>query len=95
MEERSTYVGLDVHKKMINVALLRPGTRDPVTWDVPNEPEAVRRSIEEHVNPLERAHRGGNSHESTSLKSNHGVTIAAEREELAGEDGRGTQRRWA
>ena len=33
----------DVHKKMINVALLRPWTRDPVTWDVPNEPEAVRR----------------------------------------------------
>ena len=28
---------------MINVALLRPGTRDPVSWDVPNEPEAVRR----------------------------------------------------
>ncbi len=28
---------------MINVALLRPWTRDPVTWDVPNEPEAVRR----------------------------------------------------
>ena len=43
MEERTTYVGLDVHKKMINVALLRPGTRNPVTWDVPNEPEAVRR----------------------------------------------------
>ena len=43
MEERTTYVGLDVHKKMINVALLRPGTREPVTWDVPNEPEAIRR----------------------------------------------------
>ena len=43
MEERTTYVGLDVHKKMINVALLRPGTRDPVTWEVPNEPEAIRR----------------------------------------------------
>ena len=43
MEERTTRVGLDVHKKMINVALLRPGTRNPVTWDVPNEPEAVRR----------------------------------------------------
>ena len=28
---------------MINVALLRPGTRTPVTWEVPNEPEAVRR----------------------------------------------------
>ncbi len=25
MEERNTYVGLDVHKNMINVALLRPG----------------------------------------------------------------------
>ena len=43
MEERTTYVGLDVHKKMINVALLRPGTREPLTWEVPQEPEAVRR----------------------------------------------------
>lgn len=43
MEERTTYVGLDVHKKMIHVALLRPGTREPLTWAVPQEPEAVRR----------------------------------------------------
>ena len=42
MEERTTYVGLDVHKRMINIALLRPATRAPVTWDVPNEPEAIR-----------------------------------------------------
>ena len=43
MEERTTYVGLEVHKKMINVALLRPASRNPVTWDVLNEPEAIRR----------------------------------------------------
>ena len=36
MEERTTYVGLDVHKKIIHVALLRPGTQDPATWDEPN-----------------------------------------------------------
>ena len=28
---------------MINVAVRRPWTRTPITWDVPNEPEAVCR----------------------------------------------------
>ncbi len=54
MEERTTYVGLDVHKKMINVALLRPETRTPVTWDVPNEPEAVRRFARKVVARVQR-----------------------------------------
>jgi transposase len=38
-----TYVGMDAHKKAINVAMLLPGQREPVEWQVANEPAAVRR----------------------------------------------------
>ena len=43
MSQLSTHVGLDVHKKQITVALLRPGESDPVEWTIANEPRAVRR----------------------------------------------------
>jgi transposase len=43
MKERSTHVGLDVHKKQIAVALLRPGDSEPVEWKSANEPRAIRR----------------------------------------------------
>lgn len=43
MGEGITYVGLDVHKQMINVAMLRPGMRSPVTWEVAHQDSAVRR----------------------------------------------------
>ena len=43
MEKASTYVGLDVHKKQIVVALLRPGADRPVEWKLSNEPRSVRR----------------------------------------------------
>lgn len=44
MGERSTtYVGLDVHKKEIVVAMLLPGAKEAMTWKVANEPRAVRR----------------------------------------------------
>lgn len=43
MSEISTDVGLDVHKKDIVVAMLLPGSDEPVVWTVPNEPRAVRR----------------------------------------------------
>jgi transposase len=36
-------VGLDVHKKMIQVAVLLPGRGAPVEWQEANEPRAVRR----------------------------------------------------
>jgi len=34
---------MDVHKKKIAVALLAPGHRESVTWQLPNEPAAIRR----------------------------------------------------
>jgi len=38
-----TWVGLDAHKKWINVAMLVPGRVDPLSWQEPNEESAVRR----------------------------------------------------
>lgn len=43
MREASTFVGLDVHKKDIAVALLPAGSKDPLEWRVAHEPTAVRR----------------------------------------------------
>lgn len=43
MEKGTTYVGMDVHKKDIVVAMLAPGAREAVTWKLVNEPRAVRR----------------------------------------------------
>jgi len=34
---------MDAHKKAINVAMLLPGKREPVEWQVANEPAAIRR----------------------------------------------------
>jgi len=41
----STFVGLDVHKKTIQVALLSPGADKPEEWQVANEPAAVKRLV--------------------------------------------------
>jgi len=38
-----TFVALDAHKKLIVVAMLLPGQKDPVVWQLPNEVGAVRR----------------------------------------------------
>lgn len=43
MNQPSTYVGLDVHKKDIVVALLLPQESEPTYWTIRNEPRAVRR----------------------------------------------------
>jgi transposase len=43
MEKATTYVGLDVHKKDIAVAMLEAGSGKPVEWTEANEPRAVRR----------------------------------------------------
>jgi hypothetical protein len=40
-----TFVGIDAHKEMNSVAMLRAGDRVPVVWDFPNEPAAVRRLV--------------------------------------------------
>jgi transposase len=45
MEKGTTFVGLDVHKDAINVAMLLPGETRPVGWQVSNDPAAVRRLV--------------------------------------------------
>jgi len=45
MNEGITYVGMDVHKKDIAVAMLLPGKDSPIQWKVANEPKAVRRMV--------------------------------------------------
>ena len=43
MKDAITWVGLDVHKATIQVAMLLPDGRAPVEWQVANEPAAVKR----------------------------------------------------
>ena len=45
MKEVTTYVGVDAHKKDLFVAMLVGDGQAPVTWTVPNEPNAVRRLV--------------------------------------------------
>lgn len=54
MREPSTFVGLDVHKNQIVVAMLLPSERTAVEWRLVNEPAAVRRLVKE----LERKSSG-------------------------------------
>ena len=39
-ENGITFVGMDAHKKAINVAMLLPGKDQPLEWLVANEPAA-------------------------------------------------------
>jgi transposase len=41
----TTYVGIDAHKKDLFIAMLIGHEATPVTWTVPNEPNAVRRLV--------------------------------------------------
>jgi transposase len=43
MSQGNTYVGLDTSKETIHVAVLRPGTSQALTLQLPNDPAAVRR----------------------------------------------------
>ena len=43
MENGTTYVGLDAHKKSIQVAVLFPGRGDALEWQVANEAGSLRR----------------------------------------------------
>ena len=45
MKNAITYVGLDAHKKDIYVAMLVGHERVPVTWQLANEPNALRRLV--------------------------------------------------
>ena len=42
MEKGITYVGLDVRKEAINVAMLFPGQAQPVEWQTNNDHAALR-----------------------------------------------------
>ena len=45
MKQVTTYVGVDAHKKDLFVAMLVGDGQTPVTWQLPNEPNAVRRLV--------------------------------------------------
>ena len=45
MENVTTYVGIDAHKKDLFIAMLIGTQEKPVTWTVPNETQAVRRLV--------------------------------------------------
>ena len=45
MEQVTTYVGIDAHKKDLFIAMLIGPARTPVTWQLANEPQAVRRLV--------------------------------------------------
>jgi transposase len=54
MEHGTTFVGIDAHKKDLFVAMLIGAATTPVTWQLANEPGAVRRMMRK----LERAAPG-------------------------------------
>lgn len=54
MTEVTTYVGIDAHKKDLFVAMLIGDQKTPVSWQLANEPQAVRRLVRK----LERAAPG-------------------------------------
>ena len=45
MKNVTTYVGIDAHKKDLFVAMLIGNEKTPVTWQLANEPQAVRRLV--------------------------------------------------
>src|SRR5262245_41286 len=45
MKQVTTYVGIDAHKKDLFVAMLSGTQTTPVTWQLANEPKAVRRLV--------------------------------------------------
>ncbi len=45
MKEVTTFVGIDAHKKDLFVAMLSGAAPTPVTWQLANEPGAVRRMV--------------------------------------------------
>ena len=45
MKQVTTFVGIDAHKKDLFVAMLIGAATTPVTWQLANEPKAVRRMV--------------------------------------------------
>src|SRR5262245_51713059 len=54
MKQVTTYVGIDAHKKDLFIAMMIGQQKTPVTWQLANEPQAVRRLVRK----LERAAPG-------------------------------------
>ena len=55
MKQVTTCVGVDAHKKDLFIAMLIGQQNTPVTWQLANEPQAVRRLVRK----LEREAPGG------------------------------------
>lgn len=45
VKNETTFVGMDVHKKAINVSMLLPRQTKPIEWTVANEPKALARLV--------------------------------------------------
>ncbi len=45
MQQVTTFVGIDAHKKDLFIAMLMGDRTAPVTWQLANEPHAVRRLV--------------------------------------------------
>ena len=45
MDEFTTFVGMDVHKKKHKIAMLLPGSEEPIEWAVANQADAIRRMV--------------------------------------------------
>ena len=45
MKQVTTFVGIDAHKKDLFIAMLSGDQSTPVTWQLANEPNAVRRLV--------------------------------------------------
>ena len=45
MKQVTTFVGIDAHKKDLFIAMLIGDQSTPVTWQLANEPNAVRRLV--------------------------------------------------
>ncbi len=45
MAKGITYIGLDAHKKFINVAMFLPRRKKPEEWKVNNEPKSLKRLV--------------------------------------------------
>ena len=63
MQDRTTYVGIDAHKKEHHLAILAPGSDGPQESKVPNQPKAiasmVRRTLKRCPGPVVFAYEAG------------------------------------
>ena len=56
MSEPITYVGMDVHKNSIHVALLAPGSEKPLTWSQGTTTDAIPKLMVRVVREAEVSH---------------------------------------